>query len=94
MLVEAAHIIPFRRTHDDDSRNGIALTPTYHWALDNHLIAPGSDYKWHVTKGLESRIRDYEDLLNLEGKEILLPKSKKYWPKKESLEWAVSHLLA
>ena len=94
VLVEAAHIIPFHRTRDDDPRNGMALTPTYHWALDHHLIAPGADFKWHVTKGLDSRIRDYEDLLSLEGKEILLPKNKKYWPKKESLEWAVGHLLA
>ncbi|MDH5802818.1 MAG: HNH endonuclease [Gammaproteobacteria bacterium] len=92
VLVEAAHIVPFSKTHDDDPRNGIALTPTYHWAFDNRLIAPGTDLKWHVTKDLDPRIRDYEGLIGLEGKEILLPKNKKYWPKKESLEWAIANL--
>lgn len=47
-MVEAAHLIPFSESHDDDPRNGIALAPTFHWALDRYLIAPGPDYKWHV----------------------------------------------
>ena len=34
VMVEAAHLIPFAETRDDDPRNGIALAPTFHWALD------------------------------------------------------------
>ena len=33
-MVGAAHRVPFAETHDDDPRNGIALAPTFHWALD------------------------------------------------------------
>jgi putative restriction endonuclease len=61
--VEAAHLIPFSESHDDDPRNGIALAPTLHWALDRYLIAPGPDYKWHVSPVLDSRIRDNTELL-------------------------------
>jgi putative restriction endonuclease len=30
VLVEAAHLVPFAETHDDDPHNGIALTPSFH----------------------------------------------------------------
>ena len=48
-MIEAAHLIPFSESHDDDPRNGIALVPSLHWALDAQVIAPGPDYKWHVS---------------------------------------------
>jgi hypothetical protein len=48
--------IPFSESQDDDSRNGIALAPTFRRALDRYLIAPGPDLKWHVSPVLDSRI--------------------------------------
>jgi putative restriction endonuclease len=92
-MVEAAHLIPFSETHDDDPRNGIALAPTFHWALDRFLIAPGPDLKWHVSPVLDSRIRDNTELLEFEGKNLLLPKKQKLWPKQEALEWRMQNLL-
>ena len=47
-MVEAAHIHPFCEAQDDDPRNGLALTPNMHWAMDQDLIAPGPDFKWQV----------------------------------------------
>lgn len=86
IMVEAAHLIPFSETWDDDPKNGIALTPNYHWALDKNLIAPGPDFRWHISKLIDSRIADNQPLLELEGKEILLPKEKQFWPRKDALE--------
>jgi putative restriction endonuclease len=37
-MVEAAHIHPFAVSGDDDPRNGLALTPDMHWAMDRNLI--------------------------------------------------------
>jgi putative restriction endonuclease len=37
------HLHPFAEAGDDDPRNGIALTPDMHWAMDRHLIAPGPE---------------------------------------------------
>lgn len=48
-VVEAAHIHPFSEAGDDDPRNGLALTPDLHWAMDRHLIALGPDLCWHVS---------------------------------------------
>ncbi len=93
VMVEAAHLIPFAETHDDDPRNGIALAPTFHWALDAHIIAPGPDYAWHVSKALDERVADNQPLLALEGKTLMLPKEKGLWPRKEALEWRVRRLL-
>lgn len=92
-MVEAAHLIPYSESHDDDPRNGIALAPTFHWALDRFLIAPGPDLKWHVSPILDSRIRDNAELLEFEGKNLLLPKKEKLWPKPEALEWRIKNLL-
>ncbi len=38
-LVQAAHIVPWARSRDDDPRNGLALTPDAHWTFDRGLWA-------------------------------------------------------
>lgn len=93
VMVEAAHLIPFAETYNDDPRNGIALAPTFHWALDAHIIAPGPDYAWHVSKVLDERVADNQPLLALAGMTLMLPKERALWPKTEALEWRLRHLL-
>ena len=44
-MVEAAHVHTFSAPQDDDPRNGLALTPDMHWAMDQHLIVPRPDFK-------------------------------------------------
>lgn len=93
-LVEAAHIHPFSETKDDDPRNGLALTPNMHWAMDKNIISPGPDKKWHVSTLLDKRIPDLQIYTALEGMPLILPKESKYEPKIESLEWRLSKLRA
>jgi putative restriction endonuclease len=94
VMVEAAHLVPFAETFDDDPRNGISLVPSFHWALDAHVIAPGPDYLWHVSDLLDDRIADNKPLLELKGKRLMLPKKESFWPKSEALEWRLEHLLS
>lgn len=91
-MVEAAHIHPFAEAADDDPRNGLALTPNMHWAMDRNLIAPGPDFRWHVSPALDRRIPDVEALTNLEGQPIFLPHEARFTPKRESLEWRMIRL--
>jgi putative restriction endonuclease len=91
-MVEAAHIYPFCEAGDDDPRNGLALCPNMHWAMDRNLIAPGTDLKWHVSLTLDSRIPDLAALIGLEGKPMFLPREPRYAPKRESLEWRMERL--
>ncbi|MCV2367679.1 HNH endonuclease [Roseateles oligotrophus] len=92
-LVEAAHIHPFSEGQDDDPRNGLALTPNMHWAMDQNLIAPGPDYLWHVSRLLDHRIPDYRMLVDLQGHRLLLPVDARMYPKREALEWRLERLL-
>jgi len=91
-MVEAAHIHPFSVTGDDDPRNGIALSPDMHWAMDRNLIAPGPDLRWHVSGRLDRRIPDLRSLWDLQGRELLLPTEPRLYPKKEALAWRVAQL--
>ncbi len=91
-MVQAAHLIPFSISHDDDPRNGIALSPSYHWALDQRILAPGPDLKWHVSKILDERFADNKPLLHLDGKKLILPGDKRFWPREEYLKWRLQRL--
>lgn len=92
-MVQAAHILPHAVSADDDPRNGLALTPDMHWAMDNNLIAPGPDFRWHVSrKKLDERIPDHRLLTSLEGKELLLPREQRMYPRKDALEWRLNTL--
>jgi putative restriction endonuclease len=91
-MVEAAHIHPFSEARDDDPRNGIALSPDMHWAMDRNLVAPGPDLRWHVSKLLDKRIPDFQKLCELDGRALLLPAEPRMYPKRESLAWRIERL--
>jgi putative restriction endonuclease len=91
-LVEAAHIHPFSEAGDDDARNGLALSPNIHWAMDKNLIAPGPDLKWHVSKLIDSRIPDNALLASLDKKPLILPTEARWSPKQDALEWRIARL--
>ena len=82
----------FSEAGDDDPRNGLALTPDMHWALDRHLIAPDTDFRWRVSRALARRIPDYQVLTELEGKPLFLPREARMYPKREAIEWRLTML--
>ena len=94
ILVQAAHLIPHSESQDDDPRNGIALTPNFHWALDQHIIAPGPDMKWHLSEVVDERIADNQPLIELRGKDVIVPSKQGMLPRKDALEWRLERLLA
>ena len=88
-MVEAAHLIPFGESGDDDPRNGLALTPDMHWAMDQFLIAPDPDFRWQVNPRLDDRIRDHQLFTSLAGKPLILPKEARMYPRQDALEWRI-----
>lgn len=91
-MVEAAHLIPFSETQDDDPRNGIALTPNMHWALDRNLIAPTPSFTWKISKQIDDRVPDFQELSRLDGRKLFLPSQSTLWPKREALEWRAAQI--
>jgi putative restriction endonuclease len=95
ILVDAAHIVPFSVSKDDDPRNGMALCRNHHWAMDKLLIAPvppADRPLWRVSKALDVRIEGQTDLLSLDGKRVIPPRESRYLPKAEALRWRLEHL--
>lgn len=91
-MVQAAHIRPFADTADDDPCNGLALTPDMHWAMDQGLIAPGPDLRWHVHRRLDRRLDGLRRFIELEGQTVLPPRETRHTPKREALEWRLAEL--
>jgi putative restriction endonuclease len=87
VLAEAAHLIPYATSHDDDPRNGMALCKNHHWAMDRNLIAPTTDLAWRISVCLDDRIEGQKDLIDLNGRSVILPKQPHYRPKAKSLQW-------
>ena len=85
--------MPFSDSYNDDPRNGIALTPTYHVALDRGLIAPGPDMKWRVSRVFDKRIPDNLPFLELAGQDVIYSGDEKFRPIESYLETRVNMLL-
>ncbi|MCX5658363.1 MAG: HNH endonuclease [Planctomycetota bacterium] len=93
VLVDAAHLIPWGVSRDDDPRNGMALCKNHHWAMDRFLIAPTPDRQWKISRCLDDRIEGQKDLLNLRGRSVLLPREDRFHPKVNALTWREERLL-
>ncbi len=97
-LVEAAHLIPFNVTRDDQPNNGLALCPNHHRAMDRFLIAPCPDPKypagvWRVGPALDARIEGQKALIELAGQRVIAPAEEEFYPAIESLRWREQHLV-
>ena len=53
--------------------------------MDQDLIAPGPDYRWHVSPILDERVPDCAMLLAIAGKSMFLPAEIRHAPKREAL---------
>lgn len=91
-LVESAHIVPFSDSRNDDPRNGIALSPTFHRLMDEGVVSPGPDLRWHVASVIDPRLPDNRPLLEIEGTDLILPRDERRHPDPEALEWRMNLL--
>ena len=94
-IVDACHLIPFAETGNDHPTNGIALSKNHHWALDRHLITPfATETKlvWRTAPCLDDRLEGHKELLKLEGRSVLLPREKRFWPADAGLQWRAERL--
>lgn len=96
-LVEAAHLIPFEETCNDNPTNGMALCPNHHRAMDKHLIAPcwHADHEagvWKVSRRIVE-LRDPKRLLvGLAGNPVLTPIEREFLPSRGGLDWREQRL--
>ena len=86
-ITEAAHIIPFNISGNNDVRNGISLCQLHHWSFDRGLISVDRNYKVIVSNLMLERGPREWLLTNLRGRVILLPDHDTFYPAQEALAW-------
>lgn len=89
--VDAAHIIPWSVSHNDDIRNGMALCKLCHWVFDKGLIAVTKDFTVRLSEELTADYNLPGYLMTLKGREIIGPQERLLWPDVESLAWHFRH---
>ena len=84
---DAAHIIPFRISKNDDVRNGISLCKLHHWSFDKGLISLGKTYQVLVSSLVVEQGPMEWWLTKLRDKSILLPEQNQLYPAQDALAW-------
>lgn len=85
-MIDACHIHPFSLSNDDTVSNGIALSPTLHRAFDRGLISITEDYKVKVSSLVNDKDSKFT-LTQFDGKDLLLPSKKSWFPSVQSIKW-------
>jgi len=85
--VDAAHIIPWSISHDDDPHNGMALCGLCHWTFDQGLLGVSAKYMVLLSGELRITQNVPGHLLTLESRSIIGPAEQALWPHLEALEW-------
>ncbi len=85
--VDAAHIVPWSISHNDDPRNGMALCRLCHWTFDEGLVGVSSRYEVITSSQLSATHNVPGHLLTLEGRSIIGPIEEPLWPDLDSLKW-------
>ncbi|MDE0636443.1 MAG: HNH endonuclease [Candidatus Poribacteria bacterium] len=93
-VTEAAHIIPFNKSNNDDVRNGISLCKLHHWAFDRYLFSVDESYNVIVSELMTERGPTEWMLKALNGKAILLPEQQELFPAQSALAWHREKMLS
>ena len=86
-VTDAAHIIPFSVSYNDDIRNGISLCKSHHWAFDTGLISVNEAYEVIVSRSMTEQGPIASMLTELRNKPIWLPNEPEHRPAQDALTW-------
>ena len=87
-LVQAAHIHDWAVSHNDDPRNGLSLSPNYHWMFERGLFT--LDERWRVKVSPVARdcLGTTDVLLDRYSRQqIRLPEDERLRPGQDYLHW-------
>ncbi|MBL0226794.1 MAG: HNH endonuclease [Geobacteraceae bacterium] len=84
-VVDAAHIVPWCRSQNDDIRNGMALCKLCHWAFDEGMMGVSENYDVITSRQIAADPNVPGFLLTLSGRAIIAPSDRDFWPAQEYL---------
>ncbi len=85
-VVEAAHIVPWNKSHDDLPSNGMALCRLCHWSFDEGLMSVGKKYEVLVSGRVQVERNLPGHILTLTDRNIFTPEDEKFRPSQINLE--------
>lgn len=85
-IVEAAHIIPWSKSHDDQPTNGLCLCRLCHWSFDKGLMSVGKKYEVLVSNRVRIDRNMPGHILTLAERPIFKPDEEHFWPGLENLD--------
>lgn len=90
--VDAAHIIPWSISQDDDPTNGMALCRLCHWSFDTGLVTVSGKYNILTSSLLHADKNMPGHLIAMDGRTIIGPTDKDIWPAIDALKWHKSKI--
>ncbi|PLY04405.1 MAG: HNH endonuclease [Desulfuromonas sp.] len=84
-VVEAAHIVPWSKSQNDDIRNGMALCRTCHWGFDEGMLGVSDNYTVITSRAMGTDPNFPGLLSTLSGRGIIPPVDRNLWPAPEYL---------
>jgi len=84
-VVDAAHIVPWSKSQNDDIRNGIALCKLCHWAFDAGMMGVSENYLVITSRQIAANPNVPGLLLTLSGRSIIPPHDRDLWPAQQYL---------
>lgn len=84
-VVDAAHIIPWSRSRNNDISNGMALCKLCHWSFDEGMMGVSENYEVITSRQIAANPNVPGFLMTLAGRGIILPSDRDLWPSKENL---------
>jgi putative restriction endonuclease len=89
--IDAAHIIPWSESKNDDPRNGLALCRLCHWTFDEGLATIRSNYRIRLSPQLTANDNIPGHLATMNDRDFIAPPDRDLWPFAESLKWHRRH---
>jgi putative restriction endonuclease len=84
-VVEAAHIVPWSDSRNDDIRNGMALCRLCHWGFDEGMLGVSNNYQVITSTAIGLTPNFAGPLQTLTGRGIIPPQDTVLWPAQEYL---------
>jgi len=84
-VVDAAHIVRWSKTQNDDIRNGMALCKLCHWAFDEGMMGVSDSYNVITSLQIAADPNAPGFLQTLSGRAIIPPAVQDHWPAREYL---------
>lgn len=85
-VVEAAHIVPWSKSKNDDLRNGMALCRLCHWGFDEGMLGVTSGYTVVAARSIGIAPNVPGLLMTLTGRAIIGPQDRDLWPAQQYLQ--------